>query len=213
MAGRRRTTRVIAAAAAVLGLALAASPAQAGVLVNSVSNCDTPVLTQPFGRWLDLAHYRLLPNGNFEAGSKWWTLSNASVVAGNETFNVNGPGERSSLLIKPGGSATSSSVCVGLDSPTLRLFAVSKGSSLLGSVVTALTVEVLFEDPTGAVHSLPIGAVTPSSKWSPSLPLPVVANLLPLLPGQRTAVAFRFRAVGGAEWRIDDIYVDPRSRR
>jgi hypothetical protein len=37
----------------------------------------------------------------------------------------------------------------------------------------------------------------------------VVANLLPLLPNNYTAVAFRLRAVTGT-WRIDDVYVDPK---
>jgi hypothetical protein len=46
------------------------------------------------------------------------------------------------------------------------------------------------------------------SKWTPTLPLPVIANLLPLLPGDLTPVRFRFTPVGGA-WQIDDVYVDP----
>jgi hypothetical protein len=37
------------------------------------------------------------------------------------------------------------------------------------------------------------------------------ANLLPLLPGSKTAVAFRFTAVSG-DWQIDDVYVDPFTR-
>ena len=40
----------------------------------------------------------------------------------------------------------------------------------------------------------------------------MLANLLPLLPGEMTAVAFRFTARGGASWAIDDIYVDPKRR-
>lgn len=211
----RRHLRIasLVAAATVTTLAFAAPPAGAGPLVSTATNCDTAVLEQPFRRWLDYSMYTLVRNGTFEAGSKDWALSQASVVAGNETFYVHGAKEKYSLSIKPGGSATSSSICVGLDRPTMRFFAVSSGSSALGSVLSALTVEVLFEDSAGRVIAAPIGTVTPRSKWAPTLPLPIVANLLPLLPNQRTAVAFRFRAVGGAEWRIDDVYVDPRSRR
>jgi hypothetical protein len=41
--------------------------------------------------------------------------------------------------------------------------------------------------------------------------MPIVVNLLPLLPGDHTAVAFRFSTAGN--WQIDDVYVDPyRSR-
>jgi hypothetical protein len=43
--------------------------------------------------------------------------------------------------------------------------------------------------------------------------MPIVANLLPLLPGDHTPVAFRFTPVGlGGDWRIDDLYVDPYRR-
>jgi hypothetical protein len=35
-----------------------------------------------------------------------------------------------------------------------------------------------------------------------------VANLLGVLGGSHTPVAFRFRADGG-DWLIDDVYVDP----
>jgi hypothetical protein len=115
------------------------------------------------------------------------------------------------MKIPAGRSVTSGSICVGLEHPTLRFFARSSGGSLL-SLVSTLTVEVQFEDALGNVQSLPIGAVLPNGSWQPTLPFPVVANLLPLLPGEHTAVRFRFTAVGGSNWQIDDVYVDPRSR-
>ena len=40
----------------------------------------------------------------------------------------------------------------------------------------------------------------------------VVANLLPLLPPDMTAVRFKFAPLLGGAWQIDDVYVDPRSR-
>jgi hypothetical protein len=70
---------------------------------------------------------------------------------------------------------------------------------------------VLFESSLGVVLSAPIGAGLLSSTWQPSLPAVVVANLLPLLPGDKTAVAFRFRALTG-NWNVDDAYVDPYAR-
>jgi hypothetical protein len=40
--------------------------------------------------------------------------------------------------------------------------------------------------------------------------MPILANLLAVLPGGRTPVAFRFTPGGaGSEWMIDDVYVDP----
>jgi hypothetical protein len=42
--------------------------------------------------------------------------------------------------------------------------------------------------------------------WQPTL---MVANLLPLLPGDHTPVQLRFVPQGGGAWLIDDVYVDP----
>ena len=141
-----------------------------------------------------------------EGGATGWSLSGASVVAGNEPFHVHGDADASSLALPTGSSATTAAVCVGLEHPTLRLFARSSGS-----VLSSLEVDVLFENAAGDVVTLPI-AVLPAAlhgRWRPTLPLPIVANLLPLLPGERTAVAFRFTPRGQAAWLIDDVYVDP----
>jgi hypothetical protein len=57
---------------------------------------------------------------------------------------------------------------------------------------------------------VPIGIVLGGSAWGPTLPMPVIANLLPLLPGDLTPVRFRFTPAGiGGAWQIDDVYVDP----
>jgi hypothetical protein len=191
----------------VAALAIA-SPAQAGLLVSSATDCDDQALEQPFLQWADPASYVLAPGGTFEHGAGAWNLSgNASVVSGNESYYVHGGGETSSLSLGSGASATSNSMCVGIEHPTLRLFARNSGSLL-----STLKVEVLFEDNGGTVRSLPIGLVLAGGQWQPTLAMPVIANLLPLLPGEHTAVAFRFTANGG-NWKIDDVYVDPyRSR-
>src|SRR4051812_20525787 len=204
--------RLLALAAAFAGTALAAPSAHAGVLVSTATNCPAQSVKQVFLPWLDPMSYTIVRNGTLESGATGWTLSGASVVSGNEPWNVHGAGETKSLKIPAGKSATTDTICVGLDHPTVRLFAKSSGDSLLSSIVSTLTVDVLFEDNAGHVLSLPIGVVLPGSRWNPTLPLPVVANLLPLLPGQQTPVRFRFRAAGGSTWQIDDVYVDPRSR-
>jgi hypothetical protein len=196
----------------VTGMAFAAPSAQAGVLVKTTDDCGTQTAEKPFTRWLDNASYVLVPNGTVESGSDEWSLSGASVVDGNEPWYVHGSGESSSLKIPAGRSATTGTICVGLEHPTLRFFAKSSAPSLLGSLVSTMVVEVLFQDNAGGVHSLPIGVVLPNSKWQPTLPYPVLANLLPLLPGEHTPVRFRFTAIGGSSWSVDDIYVDPRSR-
>jgi hypothetical protein len=178
--------------------------AEAGPIVSSASDCGQETLEKPFLRWVDPAQYFLAPDGSFSRGAAGWQRSNAEVVAENQPYTSHGavPG---ALELENGGSATSPAVCVGIAHPTVRFFARNTGS-LLGS----LRVEVLFEGAGGAVNSLTIGLVAGTGGWSPTLPMPVVANLLALLPGERTAVAFRFTAQGlGGAWRIDDVYVDP----
>ena len=183
------------------------SRAEAGPIVTSATDCSDQTLEQPFAAWGDPASYFLVPNGSFSGGADGWKLSKASVVAENQPNSSHAETD-AALRIPAGGSATSPAVCVGLEHPTARFFARTDGS-----VLSTLQVEVLFEDALGAVHALPIGVVLPSGKWQPTLPLPVVANLLALLPGDRTAVSFRFTPLGlGGAWLIDDVYVDPYAR-
>jgi hypothetical protein len=194
----------------VISMSLTPATAQAGPLVSSVpsSSCATQVLERPFLRWLDPARYTLVPDGTLERGAAGWALWRATVVKGNEPYYVHARGETRSLRLPPGSSAITPPMCVGVLHPTLRLFARRTG----GSFLSGLRVDVLFEDAGGRVRSLPIGLALGGSRWQPTLPMPVVANLLPLLPGQNTAVAFRFSPTGWGTWQIDDVYVDPHRR-
>ncbi len=184
---------------------LAAPPsAQAGLLVESSSACEEQETSRPFLRWLDPASYTVPEGGTFADGAAWAT-SGARVVADNEPWYVHGPERAGAMALQGRASATAPAMCVGLEHPTLRFFARN-----LGSPLDLLRVEVLFEDAGGSVHALPIGTVLAGPAWNPTLPLPVVANLLPLLPGHHTPVAFRFSTTSGASsWRIDGISVDP----
>jgi hypothetical protein len=206
--GRVRVT-ILAAVATVVMVMATAPAANAGVLVASASNCEEQILERPFARWLDPLTYHLVPDGTFERGAAGWSLSKARVVDGNEPFYVHGAGETKSLSLPPGSVATSPVMCTGINKPFMRFFAKSSGGLLS---LSTLAVEVLFETRGGQVLSLPVGVVLPNTKWQPSLPLPVLASLLPLLPGEQTPIAFRFRPLGGATWTIDDVYLDP-SRR
>lgn len=201
---------LLAAAATLAACAALAPSASAGVLVTSATDDAIQPLEQPFLRWLDPAQYTLLRGGTFESSLSGWTLSGARVVSGNEPYYVHGADETESLSLPAGSRATSAVISVGLGHPTMRFFARSTG----GSILSTLKVEVLFELATGQVASLPIGVALAGvhRSWQPTLPLPVLANLLPLLPGQRTPVAFRFTPVGSAGWTIDDVYVDPKRR-
>ena len=205
-----KLVRLTALAAVTIVAAVAAPAANAGLLVASAQNCGTQAISKPFAKFGDQADYTPMPGGSFEAGTSAWTMTGgAKVVTGNESYQVAGSGDSRSLYLPQGATATSPSMCVGIDHPTARWFAKSSGT-LLG-LTGSMTVEVLFEDSLGNVLSLPIGAGLLSSSWQPSVPGVITASLLPLLPGQKTAVAFRFRAVTG-NWNVDDAYVDPFTR-
>jgi hypothetical protein len=205
----RRRSAAVLALSTLVALALSAGSAQAGPLVASAGECAEESLSKPFLPWLDPADYVLAPDGGFESGASGWRMGEASVVAaGNEPWSVRAAGDSASLAVPAGKSVTSPAMCVGVEHPTLRLFA--KRTS--GLATDALKVEVLFEDAAGTVHSAAIGAVASDGSWSPTQPMAIAVNLLPLLPGERTAVAFRFTAAGTGGWRIDDVYVDPYCR-
>lgn len=186
-----------------------AAPAHAGVLLSSASSCTNETLSQPFQPWLDFSNYAPVPGGSFENGQAGWSLSGAAAVtSGNESYHLNGSTDSSSLSLPAGSSATSPSLCVGINNPTVRLMARNGGSPF-----STLRVDVLFEDALGDVHSAPLASLLSGSSWQPTLPLPITVNLLTLLPGDETAVAFRFTSQGaGGDWHVDDVYVDPWGR-
>ena len=130
----------------------------------------------------------------------------ARVVDGNATQHVGGAGDSRSLLLPAGSAATTPPVCVGLNEPTMRYFA-RKNSGLLSTMAVSVQVQLQL----GVWVTLPIG-VDLGGAWHPSLPSLVVANLLPLLPPDMTAVRFKFAPLLGGSWQIDDVYVDPRNR-
>jgi hypothetical protein len=193
---------LVAAGAATL---VVAAPAQAGLLVSSAKDCDSPAASRVFQRWLDPFQYVAAPGGNAESAAGWTLQGGARIVPGNEPWKV-GAGGSSSLYLPAGSSATTGVMCAGIGHPTMRFFARRTNGTLLNT----LAVEVLFEGLGGALKSLPIGVVPAlGTSWQPTLPYPVLASLLPLLPGEMTPVAFRFRPLGRADWQIDDVYVDP----
>jgi hypothetical protein len=199
-----------AALTAVVALAAGAASANAGVLVASAPDCASQSLSKTFLPWWDMADYTALAGGDFEGAGSGWSMSGGAAIAnGNESYAVGGSGDSHSLSLPAGASATSPAICVGLSHPTVRLFAKRQSGGWLS--LASVRVDVLFETSTGAVTSLPVGSIGNGGSWQATSPMLVVANLLPLLPGEMTPVAFRFTAQG-ADFAIDDVWVDPYSR-
>ena len=208
---RRCLKAAVAALTATAALAAGASSASAGVLVASAPDCADQSLSKTFLPWWDIANYTALSGGDFEgAGDGWTTTAGAAIADGNEPYRVGSAADSHSLSLPAGASATSPPICVGLTHPTIRFFAKRQSGGWLS--LASLRVDVLFETSTGQVASLPIGAVGNGGSWQPTSPMLVVANLLPLLPGEQTPVAFRFTAQG-ADFSVDDVWVDPYSRK
>jgi hypothetical protein len=206
MTTRIRIARAAGAAIAVAAASAAMSaPAHAGILTKSATDCGDPTVSQAFKSYGDPSNYKVV--GDFENGAAGWTLTGgAKVVSGDAGTRVGGAGESYSLSLPAGATATTPPVCVGLNEPTLR-FNTRKNSGLLST----MTVWVDVQTSLGIWVTLPLG-VDLGGGWHPSLPMLVVANLLPLLPPDQTAVRFRFAPLLGGSWQVDDVYVDPRQR-
>jgi hypothetical protein len=202
-----------AAAAAItasVALAAGAATANAGVLVASATDCAAQSLSKTFLPWWDVADYTALSGGGFEGAGDGWALSGAAAIAhGNESYDVGGSDDAHSLSLPAGASATSPAICVGINHPSVRFFAKRRSGG--GLSLASVRVDVIFETSSGAAASLPIGMAGNGGSWQATSPMLVLANLLPLLPGEMTPVAFRFTAQG-ADFSIDDVWVDPYSR-
>jgi hypothetical protein len=209
MKGFIRRALLAAIAASVATMAFA-STASAGILTASAKDCGDETLSQPFSRFGDNAQYKAVKGASFEGSLADWSLTGrAKVVAGNEPWKVGGSAHGKSLVLPQGSSVITPPVCVGLKEPTLRFFA-KRNSGLLG--ISTLAVSVYVKTSVGLVVPVPVGVVLGDGQWKATPQMLIVANLLPLLPGDRTPVAFQFTPVLG-EWQIDDVYVDPQRYR
>src|SRR4051794_14068474 len=196
---------VVTLAAAAAFAVLPAAGASADVINTGL--CDGAALSQPFAPWGDDAQYKRLPAGDFEGALDGYTLrGGAKVVSGNESF---GPGARS-LSIPAGGSVLTAATCVNSANPTYRFFSRSQGG-LLG-LLPAMTVSLVYEGGLLGIVELPLGVVLPSGKWQPSDKQLTLATLGSAVADGSVPLALRFTSVAGT-WTVDDVYVDPFSRR
>jgi hypothetical protein len=196
-------------------LALGSGTASAGVLVASAPSCDNGANEQPFAQFGDDNQYFLAPGGSFEGSLGGWDLNSASVADDQEPWRVHGDGGAHALRIPAGSSVVTSTMCVGLEHPTMRFFAHRSGGGLLGPA-SQLVVTARVETSLGLVVEVPVvgtvNGLTNGTSWNKTPTQVVLASLLPLLPGEHTPIQFRFTAVGTSAWVIDDVYVDPRQR-
>ena len=195
---RSRRVGALAALALValpLALAFGATSSNAGLGVA----CPDPT-TQPFRPWSDYARYAQVPDGGFEAGAAGWNLAGgAKVVAGNNPFYLRAGGDRSSLQLPAGASATSPPMCIGILSSKMRFVAT-------GSTGSRLRVQIVYRGIlSSTLGVLDGGTVDSSGAWAPSPEVGMLGGVLPLLT---QSVQFRLVATGGTS-RVDDLFLDP----
>jgi hypothetical protein len=203
-----RTRGFLAVIVVAGALALGASPASAGILTQTADACGSSELSRPFLPWADPMQYFLAPGGSFENRASTWKLDGgAAVVKDADPFKISGVTDDRSLALPAGSSATSKPLCVGVDAPSIRYIARNTGDP-----TATLRVEAFYEDQSGDVQSIVLHDAWLPTSWQPVLPVLIWANLTPNMEGGGTAVAFRFTPRGG-DWHVDDLWVDPYSRK
>jgi hypothetical protein len=221
-----RVRRRIAGTALIGALSLIATACPAGASAHEVvvaatasglnvletpetrQSCTQPDVVQAFAGLGDEREYVLAPGGSFESKDlDGWQILRAKSDSDGSPLEIDDADNKRSLKIPPGGSAISPAMCVDLHYPTLRLMAkVAKEGGL--------RVDVMYPDSADPTF-LPVGTLSASkdSGWQASADLPVFPERGGAAPGMRR-VALRFTSVaadgGAGEWKIDDVYVDPR---
>lgn len=195
-----RTTVIGASLLALFVLAFSAVSAQA---------CSYPGAKQVFAPWGDQHDYALAPEGGFEAGGNGWALrGGAAVVAGNESYQLNGSADSNSLALVAGSSATSPPICMSIDTPLIRLMVRNTGDPS-----SRMRVEALYS-LLGLVRTNVVNTVSAGSSWEPTKQMSTVLGLSTIvgtvLP---SAIQVRLTPLDSTgKWQVDDLYVDPFAR-
>lgn len=225
---KSRATFAAAAIVAAFSPAAAAPIASGGEIERTRETwqtCEAPVLEQPFERFGDRRDYVLAPSGAFEhvglditplelevdlSQLGWQSSPGAGITVGNEAYYVRRATDATSLTLPDGASATSPAMCIDLHYPHMRLVTRSSDAS------ARLRVQVIYPNA-GDPRFKWVDTLTGNEGTEPRLGWRV-SNDIPLrperggeTPGPRLA-ALRFKALSG-NWRVDDIYVDPRRHR
>ena len=132
---------VIALLAALSGSV--ASSANAGLLgTGDASYC--PPSSMAFQPWGDRSNYMLTPGGSFEESTTSWKLGGgAKVIAGNEPYFIHAKGDRKSLYMPKGSTASTPTMCFAAGDWHMRFVGTGYGQ---------LTVAVTRQQPPGSAQ-------------------------------------------------------------
>jgi hypothetical protein len=202
-----RPSKFLALASSIAAMMVAAPSAIADGFNSSnppqpTASCSSVSSNQLLSSLGDSNLYAPLPGGTFEDGGQGWSYNNASVVSGNEPWNVVNANDSQSLNISAGGSATSPVLCVDSTFPSFRFFANNNGNS------GKLTVQARYTTSTGYSGTQWVTGLSAGqySEWAPT---PSVALGSQVPAGMTVNVQFVFIASNPSSWNIDDVLVDP----
>lgn len=214
----RRAARALVGAIAVL--AVAAGPAQANTAPldtnieytdASRSTCETPLFQSPYTALGDFRSYVIAPSGTFSGGvARGWQLRAGARLA--TDF-----GRGAGLALPAGASAVSPGMCVDLDYPHFRFANKVVGKGAKGVEIKIEVVYPQLADPewTEVKQFDGFQGDTVASGWRISPDVDLKPDFGGQTPGARY-VALRFTAVKksttSAEFRVDDVFIDPRMR-
>jgi hypothetical protein len=180
-----------------------------GLAAGSAQACSYPGASPVFAPWGDQHDYVLAPEGGFESGGNGWSLrGGAGVVAGNESYQLNGPADSKSLSLPAGSSAASPPICMSIDTPLIRLVARNTGDPS-----SRLRVEAVYS-LLGLVRTNVVNTIYAGPSWQPAKQMSTVLGLSTLvgtiLP---SAIQVRLTPLDSTgQWQVDDLYVDPFAR-
>lgn len=188
-----------------IGVVVVAALAMAA-FAGSAQACSYPGAKQVFSRWGDQQNYVLASDGGFEAGGSGWSLSGGSkVVAGNESYYLNGSADSKSLSLPANSSAASPPVCMAIDTPSFRLMARNTGDP-----TSRLRVEAVY-NLLGLVRTKVVSDITAGSDWAPTRSVSTVLGLSTIV-GTLIPSSIQIRITpldAKGEWQVDDLYIDP----
>jgi hypothetical protein len=208
-----RPSKFLALATTIAGLLVAAQPAAAhprsvpqvaAQPASSDASCPTVDASPLLGDFGDSYDYAPLSEATFEGSTAGWSLTNATVVDGNEPWNVVGAGDSQSLRLSADGSAISPNFCIDNRVPSFRFFAVSTH----GGRKARLSVRVDWTDTQGNTGSTPAYALRSKDYTSWRLS-PTFALMAGLPDGNTLSAQLVFSASRGSAWQIDDVLLDP----
>jgi hypothetical protein len=189
----------------VLGFAVAALLLPTSSASAATTPCAGESLSQVFADWGDSSWYFLAPDGGFEDGAAGWSLRDgAAVVDGNGPFALGAPGDSRSLSLPAGASATSAPFCIRRDTRIVRWVQRGPRGGLLA-------VSVVHVDPRATSTGRVLDVVRSRGAWEPSPQTTIPLARTGARENGTAMVALKFTALTG-DWKLDDLFVDPKCR-